>query len=100
MNLYVSNLGFHVSDNELQTLFAAFGEVTSAKVVTDRVTGKSRGFGFVEMPESAAAEQAIAKLSGKEVEGRAIAVSVARPKSEGGGGGGNRNFSGGRNSKW
>lgn len=100
MNLYVSNLGFHVSDEELQALFAAFGEVTSAKVVTDRVTGKSRGFGFVEMPESAAAEQAIAKLSGREVEGRAIAVSVARPREGGGGGGGNRNFSGGRNSKW
>lgn len=96
--MYVSNLGFHVSDEDLHTLFAAFGEVTSAKVVTDRITGKSRGFGFVEMPQTKEAEAAIAKLSGHEMEGRTISVSVARPKSEGGNKGG---FSGGRNnSRW
>lgn len=98
MNMYVSNLGFRVSDEELHALFAAFGEVASAKVVTDRITGKSRGFGFVEMPQAAEAEQAIAKLSGREIEGRAISVSIAKPRSEGGGG---RGFSGGRNnSRW
>ena len=97
--MYVSNLGFHVTDEDLNALFAAFGEVTSAKVVTDRVTGKSRGFGFVEMPQSAAAEEAIQKLSGKEVEGRAISVSIAKPRAESGGGG--KNFSGGRNNtRW
>ncbi|AXY72990.1 RNA-binding protein [Paraflavitalea soli] len=102
MNMYVSNLGFHVSDEDLNALFAAFGEVTSAKVITDRVTGKSRGFGFVEMPQAAEAEEAIAKLSGREVEGRTISVSVAKPRSESGGGGG-RNFGGGgggRNNRW
>lgn len=96
--MYVSNLGFRVSDEELHALFAAFGEVTSAKVVTDRITGKSRGFGFVEMPQAAEAEQAISKLSGREIEGRAISVSIAKPRSESGGG---RGFSGGRNnSRW
>jgi RNA recognition motif-containing protein len=96
MNLYVSNLGFHVSDDDLRNLFSAYGTVTSAKVITDRETGKSRGFGFVEMPVDEEGKKAIAGLEGKEVEGRSISVSVARPKTEGGGGrggyggGGNR----------
>ncbi|HEY8894920.1 MAG TPA: RNA-binding protein [Niastella sp.] len=97
MNLYVSNLGFHVSDDDLMNLFSAYGTVTSAKVIMDRTTGKSRGFGFVEMPVDAEGKKAIQGLEGKEVEGRNISVSVARPKSDnnsrGGGsysGGGNR----------
>jgi len=80
MNLYVSNLGFHVSDEGLQKLFEPFGAVTSAKVINDRETGKSRGFGFVEMGSSAEANEAISKLNGKELEGRSISVSVAREK--------------------
>jgi RNA recognition motif-containing protein len=95
MNLYVSNLGFHVSDDDLMNLFSAYGSVTSAKVITDRETGRSRGFGFVEMQSEEEGKKAIAGLEGKEVEGRSISVSVARPKSDnrnsfGGGGGGNR----------
>ncbi len=80
MNMYVSNLGFHTSDEDLRKLFEPFGQVTSAKVITDRETGRSRGFGFVEMASNTDAEQAISKLNGKEVEGRTISVSVAREK--------------------
>ena len=111
MNLYVSNLGFHVSDDDLMNLFSAYGSVTSAKVITDRETGRSRGFGFVEMQSEEEGKKAIAGLEGKEVEGRSISVSVARPKSDnrnsfgGGGGGGNRGgggYGGGgnRGSRW
>ena len=82
MNLYVSNLGFHVNDEDLNNLFSPFGEVSSAKVIMDKVSGRSRGFGFVEMPQDDAAENAIKGLEGKEVEGRMISVSVARPKTE------------------
>ncbi len=96
MNMYVSNLGFHITDEDLRALFAGYGEVTSAKVITDRTTGRSRGFGFVEMTEDAAAEEAMAKLEGSQIEGRAISVSKAKPKSD------NRNssFSGDRSSRW
>jgi RNA recognition motif-containing protein len=80
MNLYVSNLGFHVTEEELRNLFNAFGEVTSAKVIKDRESGKSRGFGFVEMGSRAEAGEAMSKLNGKELEGRQISVSVAREK--------------------
>lgn len=82
MNLYVSNLGFHVSDEDLTALFASYGNVTSAKVIKDKFTGKSRGFGFVDMPQDDAAEKAIKGLEGKEVEGRAISVSVAKPRAD------------------
>jgi RNA recognition motif-containing protein len=81
MNLYVSNLGFQVTDDELRSLFAKYGEVTSAKVVMERETGRSRGFGFVEMADKAA-QEAMKDLEGKEVDGRAISVSQARPKSD------------------
>ncbi|MEY3245278.1 MAG: hypothetical protein RL253_434, partial [Bacteroidota bacterium] len=80
--------------------FAEYGEVTSAKVITDKFTGRSRGFGFVEMSDDAAAQKAIQELDGATVEGRAIKVSEAkpreaRPSNGGGGGGGRRNFGGG-----
>lgn len=81
MNMYVSNLSFHTSDDDLKTLFSQFGAVSSAKVITDRETGKSRGFGFVEMGSDAEAKEAIKGLNNKEVEGRAMSVSVAREKS-------------------
>ena len=80
MNMYVSNLSFHTTDDDLRTLFAAFGAVSSAKVITDRETGRSRGFGFVEMGSDAEAKNAIAGLNNKEIEGRAMSVSVAKEK--------------------
>jgi RNA recognition motif-containing protein len=81
MNMYVSNLGFHTSDDDLRKLFEAFGQVSSAKVITDRETGRSRGFGFVEMASNTEAEAAMAKLNGKDIEGRAVSVTVAREKT-------------------
>jgi RNA recognition motif-containing protein len=82
MNMYVSNLGFHITEFELRKLFEPFGEVSSAKVITDRETGRSRGFGFVEMPSGTDASQAMSRLNGQEIEGRAISISVAREKEE------------------
>lgn len=83
MNMYVSNLGFHTSDDDLRKLFEPFGQVSSAKVITDRETGRSRGFGFVEMDSETAGNQAMSKLNGKELEGRFISVSIAREKEGG-----------------
>ncbi len=102
MNIYVSNLSFNVQDEDLKGFFEEYGEVSSAKVITDKFTGRSRGFGFVEMSDDAAAQKAIQELDGATVEGRAIKVSEAKPRearpSNGGGsggGGGRRNFGGG-----
>jgi RNA recognition motif-containing protein len=78
--MYVSNLGFHFNDDDLRKLFEPFGQVSSAKVITDRETGRSRGFGFVEMASSTEANQAMGKLNGKEIEGRQMSVTVAREK--------------------
>lgn len=109
MNIYVSNLGFNVQDEDLKDFFTPYGEVTSAKVISDRETGQSRGFGFVEMPDDAAARKAIQELNEATVEGRMIKVSEAKPKADrpggGGGGGGFRNDRGGggggnRRNKW
>ena len=80
MNIYVSNLGFQVGNEDLKEFFATYGEVTSAKVVFDRETNKSRGFGFVEMPNDAEGEAAIQKLNGSVIQGRSMNVNVARPK--------------------
>lgn len=82
MNIYVSNLGFNVQDGDLKELFAAYGEVSSAKVINDKFTGQSRGFGFVEMSDNTAANNALAGLNGATVEGRAIKVMEARPKED------------------
>ena len=82
MNIYVSNLSFAVVDEDLRSYFAEYGEVTSAKVIMDKYTNRSKGFGFVEMPDDAAAEKAIAELNGATIEGRQIKVNVARPKEE------------------
>ncbi|HEY0679336.1 MAG TPA: RNA-binding protein [Chitinophagaceae bacterium] len=102
MNIHVSNLSFNVTDEDLKEFFTEYGEVSSAKVIMDKFTGKSRGFGFVEMPDEEAARKAISELDNGVVEGRTIRVSEARPREErpaGGnnrGGGGNRGgFSGG-----
>ena len=82
MNIYVSNLSFAVQDEDLREFFAEYGEVSSAKIITDKLTQRSRGFGFVEMPDDAAAEKAIKELDGGMVDGRAIKVTVAKPKEE------------------
>ena len=81
MNMYVSNLSFHTSDDDLKNLFSQFGAVSSAKVIMDRDTGKSRGFGFVEMNSDSEAKEAIKNLNNKDIEGRLMSVSVAREKS-------------------
>src|SRR5678815_2272388 len=99
MNIYVSNLSFNVQDEDLKDFFAEYGEVSSAKVITDKFTGKSRGFGFVEMNDDEAAKKAIAELDQATVEGRNIRIIEAKPKEEKpartGGGGGFRSNSGG-----
>lgn len=82
MNLHVSNLSFSVQDEDLRDIFAAYGEVNSARVITDRETGRSRGFGFVEMADNTAAERAISELNDTSVDGRNIKVVEARPKEE------------------
>lgn len=97
MNIYVGNLSYGVDDAALQTMFGEFGEVTSAQVVMDRETGRSRGFGFVEMPDKTEAEAAMKALNGKDIDGRALTVNEARPKADRGtrGGGGGRSGGGG-----
>ncbi len=82
MNIYVSNLSFNVQDEDLRDFFAPYGEVTSAKVITDRETGRSRGFGFVEMSDETASRKAIADLNGATVENRTINVSEAKPRED------------------
>lgn len=97
MKLYVGNLSFKVSSDDLQQLFAQAGTVESASVIEDRETGRSRGFGFVEMATSEEGQAAIEQLNGKEIDGRAITVNEARPREDrGGGGGGRGGFGGGR----
>ena len=93
MRIYVGNLSYSITDQELEEAFSPFGQVESAQVVTDRYSGRSKGFGFVEMGEQEEAEAAIAALNGKELSGRALTVNEARPRPErsfGGGGGGGR----------
>ena len=102
MNIYVGNLAYDQTDDELKTAFEAYGEVDSARVITDRDTGRSKGFGFVEMPEQDQAVAAIDGLNGTELNGRTITVNEARPRPQGGdrrggGGGGGRRGGGGRN---
>ncbi|MDQ6609602.1 MAG: RNA-binding protein [Bacteroidota bacterium] len=82
MNIYVSNLGFNVQDEDLKEFFTPYGEVSSAKIINDRESGRSRGFGFVEMPDDAAAGKAIAELNDAMVEGRTIKVMEAKPKED------------------
>jgi len=93
--LYVGNLAYTMSDSDLQRLFEAHGTVTSAQVIMDRDTGRSKGFGFVEMAGDAEAQAAIGALNGAEIEGRTLTVNEARPKTEGGGGRGGYGGGGG-----
>jgi RNA recognition motif-containing protein len=80
MNIYVGNLSYSLSEQELRDAFAAHGDVSSVKILTDRETGRSRGFGFVEMPNQSEGEAAIAQLNGKDLGGRALRVNEARPR--------------------
>jgi len=111
MDIYAGNLPYSTTDDELRDLFAPFGEVTSAKIIMDRETGRSKGFGFVTMSDDNAANTAIEQLNGQEVEGRALRVNFSttgpgqrggggggggfRPRGGGGGGGGRRDYGGG-----
>jgi RNA recognition motif-containing protein len=94
MNIYVGNLPFETTADELKEMFAAYGEVSTANVITDRFSGKSKGFGFVEMPDAAQAQAAISAMAGKDLKGRPLTVSEAKPRPggarTGGGGGGER----------
>ena|SRR5438874_9222755 len=104
-NIFVGNLSFGATEDAVRSLFEAYGTVDRVNVVTDRDTGRAKGFGFVEMSVNAEAERAIAALNGRELDGRALNVNVARPKEDrGGGGGGYRGNSGGggggRQKRW
>jgi cold-inducible RNA-binding protein len=97
-NIFVGNLSFGATEGAVRSLFEAYGSVERVNLVTDRDTGQARGFGFVEMSVNADADRAIAELNGRDLDGRALNVNEARPKTErsfGGGGGG-----GGRNKRW
>jgi RNA recognition motif-containing protein len=100
--LYVGNISFNVTDDNLNDLFAAHGVVVETKVMMDRDTGRSRGFAFVTMQEASEAEAAIAALDGTDLDGRALTVNLARPKEErsGSGMGGNRERRGGGRGRW
>ncbi|HEY1113213.1 MAG TPA: RNA-binding protein [Chitinophagaceae bacterium] len=97
MNIYVGNLSWNLKDQDLTDLFTPYGEVTTAKIVIDKFTQRSKGFGFVEMPNDEQAQAAIAQLNGSEVDGRNLVVNESRPKEGGEGGGGfkKRSFGGG-----
>jgi RNA recognition motif-containing protein len=99
MRIYVGNLAYGVNEDDLRQAFAAFGQIESVNIITDRESGRSKGFGFVEMPVAEEAQAAIAGLNGKEIKGRAVTVNEARPRAERsdtGGRGGRDSRGGGR----
>jgi RNA recognition motif-containing protein len=96
--LYVGGLPYSVTDDKLQEIFSAHGTVESARVITDRMTGRSRGFGFVEMSSQSEAEEATKNLNGTDLEGRSLTVNEAKPQQERSGGGGGRG--GGGRDRW
>jgi len=99
-NIFVGNLSFQTTQDELQAAFANYGNVERVNIVTDRDSGQPRGFAFVEMTDRSAAETAISKLNGAELNGRTMNVNEARPKPQGGGGGGYGNRGGGGGKRW
>jgi len=94
MNIFIAGLSYSITDADLNDLFGEYGDITSAKVIMDRETGRSKGYGFVEMDDEGAGQKAIDELNGAEYDGRTISVSVARPRAEGGGGGQRRSGGG------
>lgn len=90
MNIYVGNLSYDVNEEDLRQAFEPYGQITSVRVISDRDTGRSKGFGFVEMPNDAEAQSAISGLNGNEMQGRSIKVNEARPRNEGRRDGGRR----------
>ena len=108
MNIYVGNLPYSATENSMRDLFEGYGAVTTSKIVTDKFTGSSRGFGFIEMPNADEAQKAIDELNGKDFEGRKIVVNESRPRETTGhdnrpprrDGGYNNNRDGGRNSRY
>ncbi|MBN1660718.1 MAG: RNA-binding protein [Anaerolineae bacterium] len=99
-NVYVGNLSYDTGEEKLRTLFGEYGEVESVRLITDRDTGRSKGFAFVEMSTEDAAKEAIEALNGQEIDGREIRVDKAQPRREGGGGGDRRRGGGGRQRRW
>ncbi len=95
MNIYVGNLSFNLTEDDLRTAFSAYGAVEKAAIITDKMSGQSRGFGFVEMPNREEAVKAIEGLNGKDLKGRNLKVNEAQPRPAGGGGGGRGGFGGG-----
>ena len=100
MNIYVGNLAFETTEDTLQVAFTEYGEVSTSRVITDRVTGRSRGFGFVEMANNDEAEAAIKGMNGKEFQGRQLTVNEARPREDNRGGGGGGGGGGGFRPRW
>ena len=94
MNIFIGSLPYSVKDSDLQGFFEEYGEVSSARIITDKMTGRSKGFGFVEMSDEAAAKKAIEELNGAELEGRTIVVNEAQERTERKPGGGGRSFGG------
>ena len=101
-NIFVGNLSFGATEDAVRSMFEAYGTVDRVSIVTDRETGRARGFGFVEMSADEEAERAIAALNGRELDGRALNINEARPKEDRGGGGGYRGNGGGQrqNKRW
>ena len=99
MNIYISNLSYAVNDGDLKDLFGEYGEISSAKVITDRETGRSRGFGFVEMADDAQGKKAIDELNGAEYDGKVITVNVAKPREDRSNGGGRGGYNRGGGSR-
>jgi RNA recognition motif-containing protein len=95
MNLYVGNLPYRMTEDQLKEAFEAYGQVSSCTIIKDKVTGSSKGFGFLEMPERTEAEAAITGLNGRELMGRKLNVNEARPRTEGAGAGAGRSAGGG-----
>ncbi len=97
MNIYIGNMSFDTTEDQLRQAFEGFGEVSTVSIITDRYTGEPRGFAFVEMAEKSEAIAAISGLNGQELNGRELNVNEAKPRAQGGGGGGNRNGGGSGN---
>jgi cold-inducible RNA-binding protein len=101
VNIYVGNLSYEATQDDLRQAFEAHGEVSSVSIIMDKMTGRSRGFGFVEMPDNGQGQTAISALNLQEVRGRAMTVNEAKPKTDGGSrGGGRGGFGGGRGRSW